>query len=182
MNQYLMLGIIVAIVLYVISIYNKAISLRNYVQEAFSTMDIYLKKRWDLIPNIVEVVKGYAVHEEKIFLRVTELRNKNYSTMSTEEKLNANKQLNPAIQSLLAVVENYPDLKANENFNTLMNQLSAIENDIANSRRYYNGTVREFNTLLEVFPSNIICGHFNLKQEKLFEIEDSERNNVKVEF
>lgn len=182
MNQYLILGVAIAIILYVVSVYNRAISLRNYVREAFSTMDVYLKKRWDLVPNLVETVKGYASHEEKMFLKVTELRSKNYSTMTTEEKLNINKELNVAVRSILAVAENYPDLKANENFNTLMKQLNELETDIANARKYYNGTVREFNTLLEVCPSNIILGFFHFQQEKLFEIDETERENVKVEF
>lgn len=182
MNFNITLAIAIVIVFYTIGVYNRGISLRNYLREAFATMDVYLKKRWDLVPNLVETVKGYASHEEKMFLKVTELRSKNYSTMSAEEKLDANKELNVAVRSIMAVAENYPDLKANENFNTLMNQLNELENDIANSRKYYNGSVREYNTFLEVFPSNIICGLFGLKQEKLFEANEKERENVKVEF
>ncbi len=182
MSINIILVVAIVIVFYTIGVYNRGISLRNYVREAFATMDVYLKKRWDLVPNLVETVKGYASHEENMFLKVTELRSKTYSTMSTDEKIDANKELNTAVRSIMAVAENYPDLKANENFNTLMNQLNEIENDIANSRKYYNGSVREYNTFLEVFPSNIICNSFGLKQEKLFEADETERENVKVEF
>ncbi len=182
MNINFTLAIAIVIVFYAIGVYNRGISLRNYVREAFSTMDVYLKKRWDLVPNLVETVKGYASHEENMFLKVTELRAKNYSGMTNEEKLVANKELNTVVTSLLAVSENYPELKANENFRTLMEQLNELENDIANSRKYYNGTVRELNTFLEVFPSNIICSLFGLKPEKMFEANDNERENVKVEF
>lgn len=182
MNFNFTLAIAIVIVFYAIGVYNRGISLRNYVREAFSTMDVYLKKRWDLVPNLVETVKGYASHEQNMFLKVTELRAKNYSGMTNEEKLAVNKELNTVVTSLLAVAENYPDLKANENFRTLMEQLNELENDIANSRKYYNGTVREFNTFLEVFPSNIICSLFGLKQEKMFEANEHERENVKVEF
>lgn len=182
MNFNYLLVVAVIIVIYTIAAYNRGVSLRNYVNEAFSTMDVYLKKRWDLIPNLVETVKGYAAHEQNIFLKVTELRSKNYSAMSTEEKIHANKELNAAIGSILAVAENYPNLKANETYTQLMNQLNELETDIANSRKYYNGTVREINTFLEVFPTNIIGNIFGIKKEKMFEIVNNERENIKVEF
>lgn len=176
------LVIIAAVVMYVIGAYNQGIKLRNYVREAFSTMDVYLKKRWDLIPNLIESVKGYVEHEKGLLNQLTDLRSKNYSQMSMGEKLQANMQLGAVVPQLLAVAENYPNLRASENFNTLMNDLSAVEEDIANARKYYNGTVRQLNTFTEVFPSNIICGFFGFKPEKLFEIADSERQNVKVKF
>ncbi len=176
------LVIIAAIVIYVISAYNNGITLRNYVREAFSTMDVYLKKRWDLIPNLIESVKGYMEHEKGLLSELTELRTKNYADMSTSEKLQANMQLGSIMPKLLAVAENYPNLRASENFNTLMNDISSVEEDIANARKYYNGTVRKFNTFTEVFPSNIICSFFGFKPEKLFEIADSERQNIKVKF
>lgn len=174
--------VLAIVILYVIGTYNKGVKLRNYVREAFSTMDVYLKKRWDLIPNLVESVKGYAEHEKGLLNQLTELRTKNYSSMSDAEKLDANIQISAAIPKIFAVAENYPDLKANQNFMKLMEDLTAVEDDIANARKYYNGTVREFNTYLEVFPSNIICGLFGFKQEKLFEISETERENVKVQF
>lgn len=170
------------ILLYVIGTYNKGVTLRNYVKEAFSTMDVYLKKRWDLIPNLVETVKGYVSHEQDVLKKITELRNQNYANLTNEQKMNVNSELGFGLSKLIAVAENYPDLKANQNFSTLMQELSAIEEDIANSRKYYNGTVREFNTFIELFPTNIIAAIFGFKAEKLFEINDKERENVKVSF
>lgn len=184
MNIFLVviLVIIVAVVLYVIGAYNKGITLRNYIREAFSTMDVYMKKRWDLVPNLIETVKGYMEHEKSLLSQVTELRTKNYSDMSMGEKLQTNMQLGTILPKILAVAENYPNLRASEHFNTLLSDLSSIEEDIANARKYYNGTVRTFNTFTEVFPTNIICDFFGFKPEKLFEISDSERQNVKVKF
>ena len=176
------LAIVVLVALYVIGAYNKGIKLRNLVREAFSTMDVYLKKRWDLIPNLIESVKGYMEHEKGLLSSLTELRSKNYSAMSTDEKLQTNMQLGTIVPKILAVAENYPNLRASENFDNLMNNLSAVEDDIANARKYYNGTVREFNTFTEVFPSNIICGFFGFKPEKLFEIAEAQRENVQVKF
>ena len=170
------------ILVYIIGAYNKGITLRNYVREAFSTMDVYLKKRWDLIPNLVETVKGYASHEQDLLKKVTELRNQNYTNLNKEQKMDINEQLGIGLSKLIAVAENYPDLKANQNFAVLMQDLSAVEEDIANSRKYYNGTVREFNNYTEIFPSNIIAAVFNFKPEKMFEINESQRENVKVSF
>ncbi len=174
--------VLAVVILYVIGTYNRGVRLRNFVREAFSTMDVYLKKRWDLIPNLIESVKGYVEHEKGLLNQLTELRTKNYSAMSDAEKLDANMQISAAIPKIFAVAENYPDLKANQNFMKLMDDLTAVEDDIANERKYYNGTVRELNTYLEVFPSNIVCGLFGFKQEKLFEIPEAERENVKVQF
>ncbi len=182
MSLTLVIVITIAIIGYVINTYNKAVKLRNYVREAFSTMDVYLKKRWDLIPNLVETVKGYAQHEKGVLEEVTNLRTKNYGSMSENEKLEANMQLGVALPKILAVAENYPDLKANQSFAQLMSDLSSIENDIANSRKYYNGTAREYNTFLEVFPSNIVCGIFGFQQFRLYEISETERENVQVKF
>ena len=171
-----------AIILYLINAYNKGIILRNYVREAFSTMDVYMKKRWDLIPNLVETAKGYMTHEQNTLSKITELRNLNYGGMSNEQKMDVNAQLGFGLAKLIAVAENYPDLKANENFLRLMDELTAVEEDIANSRKYYNGTVREFNNFTELFPTNIIAMIFNFKAEKMYEISDKERENVKVSF
>ena len=170
------------VIMYIIGAYNKGVTLRNYVREAFSTMDVYMKKRWDLIPNLVETAKGYMTHEQSTLTKITELRNQNYSGMSNEQKMDVNSQLGFGLAKLLAVAENYPDLKANENFLKLMDELSAVEEDIANSRKYYNGTVREFNNYTELFPTNIIAMIFNFKAEKMYEISDTERENVKVSF
>ena len=175
-------GVIFVIVVFVIGAYNKGIKLRNYVKEAFSTMDVYMKKRWDLIPNLVESVKGYAGHEKGLLEKITQLRSSNYSTMTDAQKLETNSELTNVLSRLFAVAENYPDLKANQNFMQLSKELSSIEADIANSRKYYNGTVRELNTYLEVFPTNIIGSIFGMQKEKLFEIAENERQNVKVSF
>ena len=175
-------GVIFVIVVFVIGAYNKGIKLKNYVKEAFSTMDVYMKKRWDLIPNLVESVKGYAGHEKGLLEKITQLRSSNYSTMTDAQKLETNSELTNVLSRLFAVAENYPDLKANQNFMQLSKELSSIEADIANSRKYYNGTVRELNTFLEVFPTNIIGSIFGMQKEKLFEIAENERQNVKVSF
>ncbi len=178
----LMILAVLAVVFYVIFAYNKAVSLRNYVREAFSTMDVYLKKRWDLIPNLVETVKKYTSHEKEVLTAITELRSKNYSNLSNSQKIDANLQLKDSISSLNVAVENYPDLKADSTYLALMNQLNELEGDIANARKYYNGSVRELNTFLEVFPTNIIGNMFNFQKEKMFEIEVGQRENVKVDF
>ena len=172
----------VIVILYLIGGYNKGVKLRNYVREAFSTMDVYLKKRWDLIPNLLETVKGYVQHEKSTLEEITKLRNLNYTGMSNDEKMNINSQLSLGLSKLIAVAENYPDLKANQQFGQLMNELSIVENDIANSRKYYNGTVREYNNFTELFPTNIISVICGFKAEKMFEISDKERENVKVSF
>lgn len=183
-----MISLLIVLVLVVlclfctISIYNKGITLRNYVKEAFSTMDVYMKKRWDLIPNLVEAVKGYTEHEKGVLEKITELRNQNYSSMTPEDKMKINADLSMGLSKLIAVAENYPDLKANQNFSKLMDELSAVEKDIANSRKYYNGTVRELNTFTELFPSNIVASCFGIKAEKMFEIDEEQRENVQVKF
>ena len=176
------LGLIVVIVIFAISAYNRGVQLRNYVKEAFATMDVYLKKRWDLIPNLVETVKGYAGHEKEILEKITQLRSSNYSTMSDAQKIETNSELTKFLTRFFAVAENYPDLKANQNFMQLSKELSEIEAEIANSRKYYNGTVRVLNTFLEVFPTNIIGSIFGIQKEKMFEISANERQNVKVSF
>lgn len=174
--------VVVLLLIYVMATYNSFVRLRNSVKEAFATMDVYLKKRWDLIPNIVETVKGYAKHEKETLEGVIKLRNGAYDKMSTEEKIEANQELSRGITKIMALAENYPDLKANDNFKDLQGQLTRVEEDIANSRKYYNAVVRNFNNKVQVFPSNIIASLFHFKEEKMFEIVESERENVKVEF
>lgn len=169
------------IAVYVIYAYNQAVKYRNYVREAFSTMDVYLKKRWDLLPNLIETVKSYANHEKNVFYKIASLRSKNYSSLSNSEKIELNSEVSSGLSSLVAVAENYPDLKANQNYALLMEQLDSIENDIAMSRKYYNGTVRELNNFLEIFPSCLIGKIFNFQTEKMFEIDESQRESVKVE-
>lgn len=163
-------------------VYNSLIQLKNTVKEAFATMDVYLKKRWDLIPNLVNTVKGYAKHEQDTLKEVIELRNSSYSTMSDDKKIELNKQLSHGISKIIALCESYPDLKANENFRDLSSQLANIENDIANSRKYYNGAVRIFNNKVQMFPSNLFARMFGFKTVMMFEIDSIERDNVKVDF
>ncbi|MBR1756448.1 MAG: LemA family protein [Alphaproteobacteria bacterium] len=170
-----------ALIIYLILTYNRGVSLRNYVQEAFATMDVYLKKRWDLVPNLIEIVKNYAKHEKTLLEDLTKLRTKSYSELSDAEKLETNTQLGQQLSKIVAVAENYPDLKANQSYMLLMQQMSAVEEDIANARKYYNGTVREFNTFLDIFPTNIIGKLFGWQRSKMFEIENEQRENVKVE-
>lgn len=178
---YIIIAIIALIIIYAFALYNSFVKLNNKVKEAFSTMDVYLKKRWDLIPNIVETVKGYAKHEKDTLKEVVELRNSAYDKMSDGEKIKTNEQLSSGISKIMALAEAYPDLKANENFKDLSDQLTKVEDDIANSRKYYNGVVRIYNNKVEMFPSNIFAGLFGYKSKVMFEASANERENVKVE-
>lgn len=178
---YIIIAIIALIIIYAFALYNSFVKLNNKVKEAFSTMDVYLKKRWDLIPNIVETVKGYAKHEKDTLKEVVELRNSAYDKMSDDEKIKTNEQLSSGISKIMALAEAYPDLKANENFKDLSNQLTKVEDDIANSRKYYNGVARIYNNKVEMFPSNIFAGLFGYKSKSMFEASANERENVKVE-
>ncbi len=178
---YIIIAIIAVILIYIFALYNSFVKLTNKVKEAFSTMDVYLKKRWDLIPNLVETVKGYAEHEKSTLKEVIELRNSNYDDMSDDQKIKANKQISRNISKIMALAEAYPDLKANENFLNLQNDLKLIEDEIAQSRKYYNAVVRIYNNKVEMFPSNIFAKLFGYKSKSMFEINSDERENVKVE-
>ena len=177
---YLIIGVIALLVIYVLVTYNVFVKMKNRVDESFSTMDVYLKKRWDLIPNIVETVKGYAKHEKSTLSDVIKLRNGAYDNMSSDEKIKANQQLSKGITKIMALAEQYPDLKANENFKDLSTQLTKIEDEIANSRKYYNATVRDYNNKVEMFPSNIIAKLLGYKSKSMFEASKEERQNIKV--
>lgn len=179
---YIIIAVIVIIVIYALITYNNFIKLKNMVKEAFATMDVYLKKRWDLIPNIVETVKGYAKHEENTLKEVVELRNSSYDSMSDDEKVKANQKISKDINKIMLLAESYPDLKASSNFQDLSRELSKVEEDIANSRKYYNGTVEMFNNKVEMFPSNIFAKLFGYKPKAMFETNEQERENVKVSF
>ena len=144
-------------------------------------MDVYLKKRWDLLPNLIEVVKAYTQHEKNLLTELTEIRTRDYQNMSVAEKIDTNKAVGKVLPKITAVAENYPDLKANQSYCLLMQQMNGIEDDIANARKYYNGTVRELNTYLDVFPTNLIGSFFNIKREKMFEIDNAERQNIKAD-
>lgn len=178
----LLLGVII-IISWIISIYNTLIKLRNNAEEAFSTMDVYMKKRYDLIPNLVETVKGFAKHEEKTLEGVMQARYSCMSANSPEEKLQSENMLAGTLKSLFAVTENYPQLQANQNFMDLQNTLKSLEVEIANSRKYYNGSVKILNNKIEMFPSNLIAKWFKFEKKVLFEIEiKEERNAPKVQF
>lgn len=181
MVVYIIMAVIILLIVYIFVLYNSFVSLNNKVKEAFATMDVYLKKRWDLIPNLVETVKGYANHEQETFSEVTKLRNSNYESMSNEEKIITNEKMNTKIDRIMALKEAYPELKANENFKDLSEQLKKIEDDIANSRKYYNAVVRLYNNKVEMFPNSLIAKIFGYHSKKMFEAKNEERKNVKVE-
>ena len=184
----MIIGIIIAVVVvilafWLISAYNNFVKMKNKIEEAFATMDVYLKKRWDLVPNLVNTVKGYAEHEKSTFDAITKLRSKSYDSMSANEKVETNQALGGMLGTLIATAEAYPELKANQNFLELQKNLNELENDIADSRKYYNGCVRQMNTAVESFPSNIIAGMFHLEKYRMYEVDDaSERQNVVVDF
>lgn len=180
---YIILGIIAVLALLVVSVYNSLVRLKNIVDEAFSTMDVYLKKRYDLIPNLVETVKGYAKHESETLEAVIAARNKAQSATSPDAQMAAEGDLSQVMGRLFALTESYPDLKANTNFMDLQRQLQTLETEIAQSRKYYNGTVRNFNTKIEVFPNNLLAGMFGFTKRTLYEVSNvEERDNVKVSF
>ncbi|MBO5782547.1 MAG: LemA family protein [Clostridia bacterium] len=173
---------VIALVSFFIGTYNGLIQLKNLVEEAWATIDVQLKKRYDLIPNLVETVKGYAAHESKTLESVIAARNL-AMTASGDAKMAAENALSGTLKSLFALQESYPDLKANVNFMDLQNQLKLIENEIASARRYYNGTVKSFNDKVEMFPSNLVASMMKLTKRAYFELDsEEERKNVKVQF
>ena len=175
--------LIIILGVYVGTTYNSLIRRKNSVEEAFATMDVYLKKRWELIPNIVSAVKGYAKHEAETLERVISARNVRYSDMSEDEKISANSEIAKGLASINVLAEQYPDLKANQNFLDLNAQLQQTEEDIANARKYYNAVVRDYNNKIEMFPSSIIASMFKFGKKQMFNIENaSEKEAVKVEF
>ena len=181
------IGIVVALVvliaLYAIGIYNRLVKGKNLVAEGWSGIDVQLKKRYDLIPNLVETVKGYAAHEKETFESVTRARTAAQQATTVEGHQAAEKQLSGALMNLIAVAERYPELKANTNFLELQSTLNQVEGDIEKSRRYYNGTVREQNTLIESFPSNLIANSYGFSKAVLFELENpAERTAPTVKF
>lgn len=179
----ILVGIVALVGIWLIVTYNGFIRLRNMTEEAFSTMDVYLKKRYDLIPNLVETVKGYAAHEAGTLEKVVQARNVAVSAKTVEDKIQGEAALQSTLKTLFALAEAYPDLKANTNFLDLQSQLRRLEDEIANARKYFNAVVKEFNTKTETFPSNLIAGIFGFKRKSLFVVDDSqERENVKVTF
>jgi LemA protein len=185
MITYLLIGIVVLLVLYVIGAYNRLITLTNRVKEAWADIDVQLKRRYDLIPNLVETVKGYAAHEAGTLEQVTEMRTRAMNASSPHDKEEAENMLSGALKSLFAVSENYPNLKANENFVALQNELSDTENKIQAARRFYNGVVMELNNKVASFPSNLIANSFGFKSSEFFQLGENEqaaKEPVKVQF
>lgn len=174
--------VLVGLVLWLIGVYNGLIKLKNRVDEAWSDIDVQLKRRYDLIPNLVNTVKGYAAHEKELFEKVTQARTAAMGAQTPADKEQAENMLSGTLKSLFAVAENYPDLKANQNFLELQRELTDTEDKIQASRRFYNGNVRDFNTKIQIFPNNLIAGMLNFAKREFFEAEEGEKEPVKVEF
>jgi LemA protein len=177
------LTIVAILIVWFITVYNGLVRLRNRVKEAWSDIDVQLKRRYDLIPNLIETVKGYAGHEKTVFENVTEARAKAISASGAAEKAQAENALSSTLKSLFAVSENYPQLRASENFSKLQEELSDTENKIQAARRFYNGNVMDFNTKQEIFPSSIVASVFGFAKSEFFEIEEpAEKEAPKVKF
>lgn len=183
MSTWIALAAIGLIIAFIIGIYNKLVRLKNMVEEAWSGIDVQLKKRYSLIPNLVNTIKGYATHEKEVFENVAAMRSAGINAKTIEEHSKAENAITQALGRLFAVAENYPELKANTNFLDLQNQLSAIEHDIQLARRYYNGTARDKNIAVESFPSNLVASMFGFTKSAYFELEDAiERETPNVDF
>lgn len=177
------LFLVIVVAIYVVCVYNALIRLRNNAEEGYSTMDIYMKKRYDLIPNLVETVKGYAKHEEQTLEGVMQARYSCMTANDPEERAKSENMLTGTLKTLFNVAENYPQLQANQNFISLQNTLQSLEEEIANSRKYYNGCVKILNNKIEVFPSNLVAKRFKFEKKVLFEIPDeAEKVAPKVKF
>ena len=175
--------LVIILIAWYISTFNKLQRLKNLVEEGWSTIDVQLKKRYDLIPNLVETVKGYAKHESETLERVIAARSGALTATGANEKVAADKQVSGALRSLFARVESYPELKANTQFLSLQNQLLSIENDLSQARKFYNGKCKAYNIKLEKFPSNLVAGMMKLEKRAYFELDsEEERKNVKVSF
>ncbi len=183
---WIVLAVIVVVIFAIIGMYNSLIKLKNRVDEAWSDIDVQLKRRYDLIPNLIETVKGYAAHEQGTLQKVVEARNVAMQMQAggdLKKQLEAENALSSTLKSIFALSENYPDLKANQNFLELQRELSDTEDKIQASRRFYNGNVRDFNIKLEVFPTNVMAGILGFKRREFFEIGDEkQRENVQVKF
>ena len=183
--MYIILAIIAVIVLWFVAVFNGLITLRNRSQEAWADIDVQLKRRYDLIPNLVNTVKGYATHEREAFEKVTEARSRAMGAGTTQDKVQAENMLTGELKTLFAVAEAYPDLKANQNFLELQRQLTDTEDKIQAARRFYNGNVRDLNTSLQSFPGNTIAEFFHFEPREFFALDESEaaaRQPVKVQF
>ena len=180
---WIILGIILLIIIIAIGLYNGLVNAKIKVDNAWSQIDVQLQRRFDLIPNFVETVKGYMKHESETFEKIASLRSSWANTTSVSEKASLDNQLSESLKTIMAISENYPDLKANQNFSELSEELRNTENKISYARQFYNDTATMYNTKLQVVPSNIIASMFNFKPRDLFEAEnDTARKNVKVDF
>jgi LemA protein len=179
----ILVAVVLLIGLYVGGVYNRLVRARTMVEEGWSGIDVQLKKRYNLIPNLIETVKGYAKHEQETLNQVIVARNAAQTATGVKAQTTAENQLRTAMGNIFALAESYPELKANQNFMQLQNELSSIEDDVEKARRYYNGTVRENNVLVESFPSNMVAGMFNFYLAEFFEITDQAEKAVpKVKF
>ena len=180
---WVILGVIILIIFWLVAVYNSLIRLKNRTDEAWSDIDVQLKRRYDLIPNLVETVKAYAKHEASTFEKVTQARSAAMQAQGPAEKAKAENMLTDTLKSLFAVAESYPDLKATQNFLQLQDELVDTENKVQASRRFYNGNVRDFNIKIQVFPNNLIAGMIGFKKYEFFEVgSPEEREAVKVKF
>ncbi len=179
---WLILGIVALLIIILIYYYNRIVVLCNRIENAFSQIDVQLKKRNDLIPNLIETVKGYAKHEKEVFADITKARKEMMASGSFETKMKASDMMSNALKSIFALAENYPDLKANTNFLDLQRELSDIESKIAYTRQFYNDSILFYNTIIETFPGNVFAGLFGKSKQTYFEATTEERQNVKVKF
>lgn len=182
MSFLFLLGIVAVIAFYVFGVYNSLAKLKVRIEEAWSQIDVQLKRRVDLIPNLVETVKGYAKHEKEVFENVTKARSALMNASSNSEAMDANNMLTGALKSLFAVAEAYPELKASQNFSQLQNDLRDTEDKIAYSRQFYNSVVRDYNQKIVMFPSNLIAGIFGFTKNAFFEVSEADKEPVKVNF
>jgi len=178
----ILLVAIAVVLIYFIAKYNRFIVLKNRIDNAWAQIDVQLKRRYDLIPNLIETVKGYAKHEKKVFTEVTAARTAMMNATTMKDKAKANNQLNDTLKTLFAVAENYPKLEANQNFLMLQEELSGTESKIAYARQAYNDSVLSYNNGIQVFPGNVVAGMFGFKQREFFKTEEAEKANVKVKF
>ena len=180
---WIVLVVVILIVVWVIGMYNGLVTARQKVENAWSQIDVQLQRRFDLIPNLVESVKGYMAHEEATLTKVTELRTAWANASTVSEKAELDNELSGALKTIMAVSENYPDLKANQNFSELQEELRNTENKISYARQFYNDSVTMYNTKLQVVPTNIVAGMFHFTEEPLFKVDSDEvKQNVKVDF
>ncbi len=182
MAFWIVLIIIFVVIVFMIGVYNGLVQLRVRADSAWSDIDVQLKRRHDLIPNLVETVKGYAAHEKSTFEDIARFRSAAMQATTPDQKMQAETQLTTALRGLFAVAENYPELRANEEFMSLQNSLREVEDSLQNSRRYYNAVVRDLNTRIQSFPTNILAGMFGFQQRPFFEVEAGDRANVQVKF